>query len=132
MKLTAIRSAVIASSVLMAGALVSAPVYAQAGSNNAQQKAAEMRAKGQDEMGGERGRDEAERAREQARDREREDGVKDQAERMREMQQEQEARARENANRANENRKADPANKGSDQGQARKQEKAKAWWNFWG
>ena len=105
MKLTAIQSAVVASGILLAGSLASSPVLAQSGSEKGQAERMREMQQVQDEQARERAREQQERMREQG-----------------------EA----NADAANQNRKADPANKGSDQGQAQKQEKSRAWWNFWG
>jgi cell division septum initiation protein DivIVA len=107
MKLTAIQSAVVASGILLAGSLASSPVLAQSGSEKGQAERMREMQQVQDEQARERAREQQERMR---------------------MREQGEA----NADAANQNRKADPANKGSDQGQAQKQEKSRAWWNFWG
>lgn len=151
MKLTLIRSTVVASGLLLGGSLVSAPVLAQSEATGSGQQAEDMLKKGKgktDEAKG-KGREKAdemrERSEEEMENRERAeegaDRAKGDAERERERLEEQE-RSRERSeekaqekgeggNRDNENRQADPASKGSEQGQAKKQERSKAWWNFW-
>jgi len=149
MKLTLIRSMVVASGLLLAGSLVSGPVLAQSEAADNGEQTEELLKKGQGKSGEAKGkgRENADemrkRSEEEMENRERAeegaDSAKGEAERERERLEEQE-RSRERSeeqekgeggNRDNENRKADPASKGSEQGQAKKQEKSKAWWNFW-
>jgi len=124
MKLTAIQSAVVASGILLAGSLASSPVLAQSGSEKGQ-RAESAKQQGQGRAEQEKGQAERMREMKQVQDEQARERAQEQQERMREQ-------GEANADAANQNRKADPANKGSEQGQAQKQEKSRAWWNFWG
>lgn len=150
MNLKTIRSTAIAATVVLAGSLAAPAVWAQSDVEDNVQRAAEMSemgkgkardAKEKAKEARNKGNDKAENMRERADAdvedaRNRADDEAEQARERAEAAQERGESEREQAqataaNRDNANRKADPASKGSEQGQVKKQENAKAWWNIW-
>lgn len=131
MKNTKPRSTAVAAIVLLAGSLTVTPVWAKPGQADASHGGAGMSGQGNAGEHMKNDRDEGGDSMDELRkhpDEEAEDSrQRGEDEGMRG---DDEAEAQ-GDNRDNENRKADPASKGSDKGQAQKRENSRAWWNFW-
>ena len=130
MKLTLMRSTVVAIGLVSGTSLFVMPAEAQSEYGNSGQQVEEAADKGKSKAKEAKAKIDKKSKEMRQRSEDAGDERKRAEEQGKNVERAQEEKAN-GGNRDNENRKAEPGTKGSETGQAKKQEKSKAWWNFW-